>query len=81
MNGKPEEGQKVQLNDLGIEHLKKFYNKKVNEKIKTKTFTVIKVIKPTYLDHYGLWYVKVDDEKLNIAVMNSLCFDLIKIDE
>ncbi len=81
MNEKPEEGQKVCLNDYGINHLTNFYNKKINEKIKTKIFTITDVKKPTYIDHYGIWYVKVNNDQLNKTELNSLCVDLIKIDE
>jgi hypothetical protein len=77
MNRKPEEGQKVRLNNYGIECMSKFYDKKINEKVKETIFTVLSVTKPTYLDHYGLWYVKVNNDQLNRCELNSLFFDAI----
>jgi len=77
VNRKPEEGQKVRLNNYGLERISEFYNKKINEKVRETIFIVLSVTKPTYLDHYGLWYVTVNNTQLNRCELNSLFFDAI----
>jgi len=74
MKEKPKKGQKVKLNKQGLEYLSKFRN----ARIRSGVFTITNVRKPTYLDHYKLWLVKVDDVELSNYELNSLYFDLVE---
>jgi hypothetical protein len=74
MKENPKKGQKVKLNEQGLKYLSKF----CNTRTESETFIITDVRKPTYLDHYKLWLVKVDNVELDNYELNGLHFDLVE---